>query len=545
MSLASRTWFAGMSVESGLGRIGLWVLIAVYLLLGLMNHELWRSDDAITLAVARGFDANHWLIPRLAGEPWLGSPPLYHWLASILGHALSPLLAWHSGARLASALILGGALIALSSAVRHLHGRDAAQLTPLLVIGTLGLLVPAHEAQPALMAFLAFAMSLAAFALWHAHPFAAPAALGTGLGIGFLGTGLSALLPLLGLVATAWIHPHWRIGQGRAWAIAIVVAIVLSVAWPFALFNNSPHLFDRWWSSELHSLGANTDLTRKRIQMLSWAAWPVLPLGLWMLWLERRRLSSPANFLGFGGLAISLLLFLRGADATQGLMPLLAILVLIGTPAAGRLRRGAANAFDWFGGMTLTLFMGLVWLGGIAILTGSPARVAKNFSKPAPGFVAEWSWWALTAAVIASIAWLWVLLASPRSPWRAARRWAVGLCTLWVLLATLWLPWVDYGKSYRSVVMDIQKTLGPNPGCIERRRLDAAHRAVLDYYGGIRTVPVPGSAAGNSSEMPQCRYRITQAHPTAETELDGWTLLLQRSRPGEKSESLRLYRRGE
>jgi hypothetical protein len=39
--------------------------------------------------------------------------------------------------------------------------------------------------------------------------------------------------------------------------------------------------------------------------------------------------------------------------------------------------------------MTFTQVAALIWLGGIAMLTGEPARVAKNFSKPAPGFIAE------------------------------------------------------------------------------------------------------------------------------------------------------------
>lgn len=542
MSPAFRTWSVKMGAPAGAGHLGVWVMIVLYLLLGLLNHDLWRSDDAVALAVAQGFDVNHWLVPRLAGEPWLGSPPLYHWLAAILGNALSPFLAWHSAARLASALILGGALLALATAVRYFHGRDAGNLTPLLAIGTLGLLVPAHEAQPALTAFLAVALSLASFGLWKTRPILAALALGFSIGIGFLGAGLSALLPLLGIIFSAWIHPHWRRGHRLGWAIALFIALPLIVAWPLALFNHSPQMFNWWWDNELLSLGGSSVLIRKRIEMLSWAAWPVLPLGLWMLWLERRRLGNPANFLGFAGLGISLLLFLRTADAIQGLMPLLAVLVLVATPAAGRLRRGAANAFDWFGGMTLTLCMGLVWLGGIAILTGAPARVAKNFSKPAPGFVAEWSWWALTAAIVASVAWLWILFASTKSPWRATRRWAIGLCTLWILLATLWLPWIDYGKNYRNVVVDIRDALGANPGCIERRRLDAAHRAVLDYYGDIRTVPV-GSPANNAAGTSRCRYRITQAHPTSDKDIDGWKFVLQRSRPGDKAESLRLYRR--
>jgi 4-amino-4-deoxy-L-arabinose transferase-like glycosyltransferase len=514
------------------------LISAAYLLLGLINHDLWRIDDAVTLSIAHGLDARHWIIPRLAGEPWLNSPPLYHWIAAALGNGLSPLLPWHDAARLASALVLGGGLFALSIAVKNFHGEDAGRLAPLLAIGTLGLLVPAHEAQPALTSFLAVSLALAALSQWNTRPPAASITLGLSVGVGFLGSGLSTLLPLLGIIFAALMHPHWRSHHRKEWMIAFVIAALLVAAWPLALHNENPQLFQRWLGNELQSLGGNASLSAKRIELLAWSAWPVLPLGLWMLWLERRRLTHPTNFLGFAGLAVTLILFLRTYEPVHGLMPMLAMLVLIATPAAGRLRRGAANAFDWFGGMALTLFIGLIWLGGIAILTGAPERVAKNFSKPAPGFIAEWSWWAVTIAVIATVVWLLGLFAIPRSPWRAARRWALGVTVIWTLLATLWLPWVDYGKSYRSVSAEIRKALGSTPGCIERRRLDEAHRASLDYFGGIRTVPIGASST-------RCNYRISQNNPASEKHLEGWTLLAESARPGDKSESFRVYRRND
>jgi hypothetical protein len=86
------------------------------------------------------------------------------------------------------------------------------------------------------------------------------------------------------------------------------------------------------------------------------------------------------------------------------------------------------------------------------------------------------------------------MLRTPRSPWRAAARWSVGLTTVWMLLIALWLPWIDYTKSYRGVSADFREVLGNHPGCIARRGLGLAQRASLDYFNGIRTVTGSRSA---------------------------------------------------
>ena len=99
------------------------------------------------------------------------------------------------------------------------------------------------------------------------------------------------------------------------------------------------------------------------------------------------------------------------------------------------------------------------------------------------------------------------------------------------------MPWIDYGKSYRSVSADFHHELGPRPGCIARRGLGLAQRASLDYFNGIRTV------SGNKAR--DCPNLIVQTTPGTEKDLPGWTLVRQTSRPGDKSERLRLYRRAE
>jgi 4-amino-4-deoxy-L-arabinose transferase-like glycosyltransferase len=519
-----------------LARRAAWILCGIWLLAGAIGHDPWKVDDALHLGVAWSMAGGDWLVPRIAGDPWLVTPPLYHWLAALCGKALGWLLPWHDAARLASVLFGGLYLVVISRTAYRLDGGSAALAAPLLAIGTLGMLVPMHDAQPAIAAIAGFAIALRGLAIWQQQASRGGSIFGLGLGISFLAAGSDIAAVELATAITLMLHPDWRRRESlRAWLIALGIALALALPWPLLLWQQAPTLFDLWWTAELSSLGLHGGPGVNHLEMLAWAAWPVLPLALWTLWLERRKALLAQNFLMLAAAAWAVTLFVADAPRPATLLPALVPLTLLAATGASRLRRGAANAFDWFGMMTFTLIAGLIWLGGIAMLTGEPARVAKNFSKPAPGFIAEASPILILLAIAATVGWLAVMLRTPRSPWRAAARWSVGLTTIWLLLMTLWLPWIDYGKSYRSVSADFREALGPHPGCIARRGLGLAQRASLDYFNGIRTV------GGNRGK--DCRHLIAQAGAGSAKDLPGWTLVRETSRPGDKNERLRLYRR--
>lgn len=519
-----------------LAQSGTVFLCAIWLLAGTVGHDPWKSDDVLHLGVAFGMGGGDWLVPRIAGDPWLVSPPLYHWVAALCGRLLGGLLPWHDAARLASVLFGATFLLILSRVARQLLGASAALTAPLLAIGTLGLLVPLHEAQPAIVEIAGYVISLWGLSVWQRHALRGGLIFGAGTGIGFLGGGIDSVAIQLATALILALHPAWRTRRSLgAWLAATSIALVLMLPWPLLLWQQAPSLFDLWWNAERESLTLRS-ASLKHLELLAWASWPVLPLALWSLWLERRQLLKPPTALLLAATAATLFAYFVDAPKPTALMPALVPLILLAAAGAGRLRRGAANAFDWFGMMTFTLVAALIWLGGIAILTGEPTRLARNFSKLAPGFIAENWTIAMILAIAVSVAWIAVMLRTPRSPWRAATRWSVGLTTIWLLLVALWLPWIDYGKSYREVSAEIQRALANNPGCIERRGLGLAQRASLDYFSGIRTV------AGNRAR--DCRYLITQTTPGAAKDLPGWTLIREASRPGDKSERLRLYRRG-
>ena len=520
-----------------LSRYAALVLCTIWLLTGVVGHEPWKPEDALHLGVAFGMSSSDWLVPRIAGDPWLVSPPLYHWVAALCGKLLGWLLPWHDAARLASTLFAASFLVILWRIAQRQMAPSPALAAPLLAIGTLGLLIPLHEAQPAIVALTGFAVSLWGLDVWRSEPLRGGALFGAGIGIGFLGTGVDSAAIQLGTGVLLVLHPAWRIrGSLFAWLLAAAVALPLILPWPYLLWRQSPALFDIWWAVEQEDLILRNGLNRHHFELLAWASWPVLPLAMWNLWLERRHLLKAENVLLLAATTSALLMFFTGTNTRSiALFPALVPLTLLAATAASRLRRGAANAFDWFGMMTFTMAAALIWLAGIAIRTGEPARTAKNLAKIAPGFIAEVSIYPILIAIAVSVGWIVVMLRTPRSPWRAAARWCVGLTTLWVLVAALLLPWIDYGKSYRGISADFRQLLGGQPGCIARNGLGLAQRASLDYYNGIRTVY--GKPAGS------CRYLILQTSPRGEKELPGWTLLHEASRPGDKSEQLRLYRK--
>ena len=525
-----------------LGATALAALCLVYLLVGLTGHDPWKTDDALHFGVIYAMvSEGKWLLPHLSGELVLGTPPLYYWVALLLAKAFGWLLPLHDAARLASGLFGAALLASLGLAGSRLHGRDGGGgAAVLLAMGSLGLLLPIHDTQPQIALLAASASFYAALARLPLRPLASGIEAGASLGLGFLAAGFPALLNLAPLLLLLPMSAHWRSADARrGLLIAAAVATPLIACWPALLAWHAPESFAAWWSAlglrpQTQALG----MLPAHAELLGWFAWPALPLAAWSVWLHRRQLQQPSVFLpllGSGTSLVCLLLFYEPRPLPA--LPLLVPLILLATSGVARLRRGAANAFDWFAMMTFTLVAALVWLGGCAINLELPPRIANNFSRLQPGFtqhagIAPW-----IIAALLSLCWLWLIVSSPRSPWRGITHWAVGVILTWSLIITLWLPWVDYGKSYRGVALALRHALPAQHQCIIERRLGAAQRLSLNYFAGIKTVRAEARTAA------ACDILLEQGGERAGPAPAGWQKIWEGSRPGDRSERLRLYRR--
>jgi len=528
--------FSNPSNSPRLPVAALLLLAAIYLLTGVMGHDPWKTEDAIHIGIAHGFaTGGNWLFPHIAGEPWPHTAPLYHWAAALLGKIFGGLLDFHNAARLATTLFGALFLFALAGAARALHGADAGRAAPLLAIGTLGLLTPLHEAQPAVAG-----LACAALAYWggglilqgpaDGAPRRGAILLGLGLGLSFPAHGLVGLLMAGAVLPAPILRCDWK-----SLALALLIAVPLIIAWPLLLSSQAPELWAQWlqwWHNEL----AEATLARRapdsrHIELLIWATWPVLPIAAWSLWLYRRQLSPLA--IPLLGMLLALLWFLSGSPRTLATLPLLLPFILIAAAGVDRLRRGAANAFDWFAMTTFSVFAALIWLGASAQALDWPPKIANNFEKLAPGHAAQYSAVALVFAVVITLAWLlsWALR---RASWRPTLRWAAGTTLLWALAATLWMSWIDHGKSYRAVTLSLRAALPQQVNCIERVGLGPAQRASLDYFTGIRTTPP--MRAGH------CDWRLAEGRLNQATPV-GWVERWQGHRPSDRKERWYLYQR--
>jgi 4-amino-4-deoxy-L-arabinose transferase-like glycosyltransferase len=520
-------------------------LIAVLFVLPGIGHDLWKSHDALGLGIVHGMaTSGDLLVPRVSGLLWMYDPPLYHWVALGFGRALDSLIPFHAAARLASAAFVLLAFWLIYAAARRWapegEGRTAAAAAVLLLLGSVGLMVHAHEALPELAALAALCAALAALPHAIRHPVSAGTAHGAALGLAFLSSGWVAPASLaVATLACAFVSPQWRQRRGGAFLVAAFVAFLLvGLSWPVALALGSPHAFLEWWTLAVQSEGAPLGQLRYLLVTSSWFAWPSWPLALWGLWSLRRRWREPRIFVP----ACTTLLMLAGLTGwgearDVDLIPALAPLALLGAQAVLTLRRGAAAALDWFAVLAFAFFVALLWLGYVAMMTGLPPKIAANFARAAPGFVSQFELAPFLAALAILLGWLYVALYTAPSPLRAPARWASGIVLLWSTVGLLLIPWVEHQKSYRSVALQLRSKVPVNAGCIAAKSLGVPQSAALDYHGGIRT------QAFDALKPRECALILVQGNPRDEFDAPGvgWSKLADVGRPGDKSERYRLY----
>lgn len=529
------------------GATGLTLLIVLYLLPGSIGHDPWRGDDVGHFgAIHAMLQGDGILFPAIAGEPLTRFGPLYYWVGAVFATVFGWLLPLHDASRLATPFFAGLAIFWTARTASRLYGRHTRTAAALLTLGTLGLVVHAHEHQPMIALMTMQAMTLAGLALVPTQPVKGSIQAATGVALAFLTAGPTGLLltvPLF-LIITA-ISPECRNPRASgALILGLSLGLSACVLWPLALNMHAPDHLSLWLEDAWVGFAANPlrprDLARA-LEMAGWFVWPLWPIGLWTLWRLRHQMLRLPLVLPIATIVLVALAVYASGDLDQAaLLPLVVPCALLAAAGVPTLRRGAANAFDWFAVMTFGVFGLTVWLAWTAQVFFWPPGLARSLDRMAPDFV-------LTGTLIQAwlgagicLAWAALVWRLPRSPNRGPANWAMGMTMLWCLAVTLLLPWIDHGRSYRQVAESLTIALaGEERGCVAAMGLATSHKASFDYFSGLRTEKVIDNETS-------CRYLLAHDDvlPVGVDPDRQWQQIWEyRHGGGKRLEVFRLYRR--
>lgn len=371
-------------------RIPLWALIVCLapLVIGIGDHALWTPDEPRVAEVARAMaEDSAWLVPQLAGKPFVEKPPLYFWLAALSMLSLGKVVGATAAARAASSICAALTLLVCGWSVSVRLGRQAA-LAAVLVLATMaGFFHASHWiiVDPLLMLLTTSAVLLLFTGLDRES--AAPVL------AAYFSAGLAFLTK--GFVAGALIGIPWliiliqyrrRIARRPLLYLAGLAMIIIPViTWMAAFYiRGGPDVWREWFiDNQLgRFIGGGTDLGHIRgpfyylgpfpIAIIPWT--PVI-IG-WVVyrrWREKPdRSPSTRSFLRvvvgwtFGGI---LLLSLSSTKRDIYLFPLLpgfAILASVYTEGSARWVRAILYVLCgvMIAAMAFFSFAALYWEGG-------------------------------------------------------------------------------------------------------------------------------------------------------------------------------------
>jgi hypothetical protein len=532
-------------------RLALLLLCAAYVLPGLVGRDPWRNADlsafGIMAAMAEG--RTSWWAPTLGGVV-ADTALLPHWLGAVFIKASQGMLDPALAARLPFAALLALTLALVWYSTYLLARTEAAQPVAfafggeaepvayaramadgglLAMMATLGLLQLGHETTPELaqlfsVSLCIYGLAAAPFRHWRSRVailLALPLLAASGAPAMAMAVGVGGWL----------VCNRSRLQTVRSFAWVVLLAAVLAglTAWGLEAW--------RWRAQGLQW----ADLPQVARQWL-WFMWPAWPLALWTLWRWRqhllyRHVSVPLMVLL---VALAANLTMGGSDRALMLgLPALAVLAAFALPT---LKRSASAAIDWFSMCFFTLAAITGWVLYIAVQTGFPAKPAANVARLFPGFMPHFSPLALVLALLATLAWVWLVR------WRTGRHrdalWkslvlpAGGVALIWLMLMTLGLQLADHARSPKALVAQLQLYLPPGV-CVAAPGLRSATVAAMEQFGRWRVL-----AQAQADTVPGCDHlvRVIRQRPLPAAP-PGWQLMGEASRTRDRDEVTQVFKR--
>ena len=518
------------------------VLCAVWLLMGLIGHAPWKPYESHSISTIKTIlDTGNMLAPSAASNAEIANPPLYYLSAAALATLLKPLasiLPMHDAARISTGLWMLITLLMVGMTGRELWGKGFGRQTSFVFIGSLGLVLSAHTLMPAVSALTGIATSFYALTLAKRRPYRASILLGLGMAVSFLSTGLQPFaIIVITCLALPGLFSAWRSASfAKVLLLAALSASPFILAWSLLCQHYYPDTFNHWW--QLSLLQFNYFHHAYFLKTLLWYAWPALPLAAWGLWRYRSQLLHKPRFqLSLTFFMIALVVIGFGYAKEVFALPLLIPLTAMAGGSIESLKRGTAGALSWFGLILFGLMSSLIWLGWLAMITGSPAKVKERLTFLSGMTQLNFSMIAFIIATALTLIWLFAVFRSQFSNRSSATNWAIGMTAVWTLLMTLWLPMIDSARSYKNVFTSLKAAMPTQHACVVGNRLGNAQLDLLHYYANLKTQNFEAEGTLNCD-----LYLIQDEKGRERVELGGdWKLIWSGKRASERRESFRLY----
>jgi 4-amino-4-deoxy-L-arabinose transferase-like glycosyltransferase len=558
------------------------VLVLILVVAGMFGRDPWKADEPYSVGMALGFaQGGDWIVPRIAGVPFVEKPPLMYWTAALTARATKDWLPFFQGAQLAVLAWVLLMLWVLKLTGDALVGRDASPLggglrATMWFLGTLGAVEHLHKLT-ADIPFTAGAIlclaALVGFVNEHSSapsirpvgvgglrhrlpmtPLGSGLLLGTGIGVAFMSKGL--LVPgVVGITCLlATVFPAFRSRRYAAMlAWAFLAALPWLLIWPIAFWRDSESLFILWiWDNNFgrffgfaHLGGARGTDWNAVVALLGItfpAAWVAIAGAIAAFAHGRRRLDQidPA----IGVLALYVVIFVvtlwySSVLRDIYLLPMLPALALLAVRARlpDALDRAWATASIFlFSAATVA-----IWIRWLAMVSGHGDVATFGLGKWLPlEQTLRLSVISAIAAFGLAVLWLLAVRLAAKQAAGALFMWFAGLTLMWGTLNLLLLPWVNDARSYRATFTAMDRKVPTNAECVLTDGLGESERAMLDYYTGLRQF-----IATSAQERSTCRALLVMDHTGDRIPAPGmpWREVWQGGRPDDHYERFRLFAR--
>lgn len=489
-----------------------WVLILVLLasLAGILDRDLWTPDEprdaAISMEMGR---SGNYVIPRLAGEPFIEKPPLYFAVAGVAEQTLGRWLGSPGAIRLTSALWGLGVLSMTFLLVRRLSSAETALLAVVLLGTMVGFVENMHWIR--VDAALAFFVIAAVWAFGEVFAgdragFCLPAGLFTGLAFLSKGT-IGPVLIAIGWAALAvprWMVQHREKSPLRLFIVphllALAACLAASGAWILLLRTvGGEELWNEWfWQNQVGRMQGTTTqlghlypgvwwyyLQTVAVYTLPWLPLLAIALGRWTMKIKaipreyslRSFLLSPTLFAVLWGGGSILVLTQSVTKRDLYLLPVLpAFALLCAIGIRDTLPRWASAFYRFF--LWLCAVVLLLLALSPLLLSLAPAKLQATL----PPLLTTWTFRHLVVALACLGAFLVARSRQPVTALPLAASMALVVISLFALPAKAVDEIKNMGPAYRAFADRIPAESRPR---VAAWNLSETARGELYFHGGL------------------------------------------------------------